>query len=145
MCKYTFNILILLAFHGLFERIYSPEHESQHGLGLITVNQWFKMRLNRFDTVCISYSCFCFHFLKERKILEETVAPLTPSSPLLSSPCYEESAPTQNNIIRDWEHKQVEMEKQMVRKDEEIYNMHGKRSGMRCTEGLIGRCMVGHL
>ncbi|KAF7707093.1 hypothetical protein HF521_018311 [Silurus meridionalis] len=51
---------------------------------------------------------------EERKILEETVAPLTPNSPLPSSPCYKESAHTQNSIVPDWEHKQVQLEKQMM-------------------------------
>ncbi|KAG7328969.1 hypothetical protein KOW79_007143 [Hemibagrus wyckioides] len=50
---------------------------------------------------------------EERKILEETVAPLTPNSPLPSSPCLKESALAQNSIVRDWERKQVQLEKQI--------------------------------
>lgn len=87
--------------------------------------------------------CVFIDLLKERKILEETVAPLTPNSPLLSSPSYKDSAHTQNSIVRDWERKQVQLEKQMVRKDEEIYTwMHGKMSG-GCIEGCIGGYMGG--
>lgn len=75
----------------------------------------------------MSFVCVFIVLLKERKILEETVAPLTPNSPLPSSPCLKESALTQNSIVRDWEHKQVQLEKQIrVRKDAEILYVHGK-------------------
>ncbi|KAM9469922.1 LIM and calponin homology domains-containing protein 1 isoform 2-T2 [Clarias gariepinus] len=52
---------------------------------------------------------------EERKILEETVAPLTPNSPLPSSPCFKDSTHAQNNIVRDWECKQLHSEKQMMK------------------------------
>lgn len=90
--------------------------------------------------------------LKERKILEETVAPLTPSSPVLSSPCYKDPAYAQNSIVRDWECKQVQLEKQMVRKNEEMYSVHGgnwkrgKMSGGCIGDwmgGFVERCMYG--
>ncbi|XP_060740452.1 LIM and calponin homology domains-containing protein 1 isoform X4 [Tachysurus vachellii] len=64
---------------------------------------------------------------EERKILEETVAPLTPNSPLPSSPCYKKSALTQKNIVYDWEHKQMQLEKQMMETLENGRQMENRR------------------
>ncbi|XP_047658353.1 LIM and calponin homology domains-containing protein 1 isoform X4 [Tachysurus fulvidraco] len=64
---------------------------------------------------------------EERKILEETVAPLTPNSPLPSSPCYKKSALTQKNIVHDWEHKQMQLEKQMMETLENGRQMENRR------------------
>ncbi|MCJ8733838.1 hypothetical protein PDJAM_G00228280 [Pangasius djambal] len=72
---------------------------------------------------------------EERKILEETVAPLMPNSPQPSSPCYKESAHTQNSIVHDWERKQVQLEKQKLEaleNDRQIEN--GKKDPTRTKE-----------
>ncbi|KAK3535561.1 hypothetical protein QTP70_016828 [Hemibagrus guttatus] len=71
---------------------------------------------------------------EERKILEETVAPLTPNSPLPSSPCCKEFALTQNSIVRDWERKQVQSEKQMMENGRQMEN--GSKEPTRTKEEL---------
>ncbi|MCI4379740.1 hypothetical protein PGIGA_G00231760 [Pangasianodon gigas] len=72
---------------------------------------------------------------EERKILEETVAPLMPISPLPSSPCYKESAHTQNSIVHDWEGKQVQLEKQKLETLENDRQMeNGRKEPTRAKE-----------
>ncbi|KAF4085623.1 hypothetical protein AMELA_G00097250 [Ameiurus melas] len=72
---------------------------------------------------------------EERRILEETAAPLTPNSPLASSPCFKESAHTQNSIVRDWEREQVQLEEQMnARKMENGRNETTKEEHSQTSE-----------
>ncbi|XP_053486231.1 LIM and calponin homology domains-containing protein 1 isoform X1 [Ictalurus furcatus] len=72
---------------------------------------------------------------EERRILEETAAPLTPNSPLASSPCFKESSHTQNSIVRDWEREQVRLEKQMMETLENARKMeNGRKEATRTKE-----------
>ncbi|TST60393.1 LIM and calponin homology domains-containing protein 1 [Bagarius yarrelli] len=75
---------------------------------------------------------------EERKILEETLVPLTPSSPLLSSPCYKESSLMQNSITCDWERKQVKQMEDISANERQMENGSPQKPGFDQLLGQTG-------